>query len=60
MRDTKEIVLEVLGEWSESQINISSEQARVILADAITKEMDKHIKDIIESIIMAESHSTSN
>ena len=60
MRDTKEIVLEVLGEWSESQINISSEQARVILADAITKEMDKHIKDIIESIIMAESHSTRN
>jgi hypothetical protein len=60
MRDTKEIVLEVLGEWSESQINISSESARVILADAITEEMNKHIRDIIESIIMAESHSTNN
>ena len=48
----KEIILQVLAEFQDSQLNIKSETAREILADKLNNELQAHVSQIIESCVV--------
>jgi hypothetical protein len=50
----KEIILEVLDELKDSQLNISSESARLMLANKLHEELDKYVVNVLESAIIGE------
>ena len=50
----KEIILEVLDELKDSQFNISSESARIMLADKLHDKLDKYVVEVLESAIIGE------
>jgi len=48
---TYRMIKEVLDSWSDTQINLASDSARVLLALAIHERVDSQIKQLIEDII---------
>jgi hypothetical protein len=53
MKNTREIILEVLEKYC-NQINLTSESARIIIANDLEKELDKYIKSMLEDILCCE------
>lgn len=48
---TYRTIKQVLDEWKDTQINISSDSARVLLALAIQEQVDKQTSQLIEDLV---------
>lgn len=48
---TYKAIKQVLDEWKDTQINISSDSARVLLALAIQEQVDKQTSQLIEDLV---------
>ncbi len=48
---TYKTIKQVLDEWKDTQINISSDSARVLLALAIQEQVDKQTSQLIEDLV---------
>jgi flagellar basal body-associated protein FliL len=48
---TYRTIKEVLDSWSDTQINLASDSARVLLALAIHERVDSQIKQLIEDLV---------
>lgn len=49
------LIRESIDEWKDTQLNISSESARDLLAKSIHKRVHGHIKQLIEDIVCPQS-----
>ena len=49
--DIYRIIKRVIDQWQDSQINLQSESARVLLALAIHEQVDSQVKQNIEEIV---------
>ena len=47
----REIILEVLEEWSDLQPNMASATCRELLARDLYDALDAHIKNLIEEVV---------
>ena len=47
---TKEIILNVLDQWKDTQFNIASATAREYLAESVSIAMDVHINRMLEDV----------
>ena len=53
--DIKQAIKQALDEWSDAQVNIASEQMRIILAESIAKKVEPCMQQMIEDIVCPES-----
>ena len=59
----KEIILEVLARFgcpetgSQCQVNLQSEGARIMIAEALEEELNKYTMNLIEDIVTPMKHS---
>ena len=49
--DIYRIIKRVIDQWQDTQINLQSESARVLLALAIHEQVDSQVKQTIEEIV---------
>ena len=52
MERMREIILDVLEEWSELQPNMASEAARLLLAKDLCDALDGYVNNLIEDIVV--------
>lgn len=53
--DIKQAIKQALDEWSDAQVNLASDQMRVILTESIAKKVEPCMQQMIEDIICPES-----
>ena len=45
---------------SNSQINLQSESTQLMITDELTEEIDKHMQDLIETIVVGQAEEAFN
>ena len=51
LTDVEQLILKALDKWSNAQVNMHSESARVMLAKSIGQEVDPYINRLIEDLV---------